>query len=425
MDSLPPGEIRVTDVHRSYRVHREQTPTLKAAIARRERPRTREHAALRGVDLRVEPGESVGIIGVNGSGKSTLLKLIGGIIPPDRGTVETGGSLAAMLELGSGFHPDFSGRENVHMNASIHGLSRADVDARMDEIVAFAEIADFIDAPIRTYSSGMQMRLAFAVSSHVNPDILLLDEVLAVGDEAFQRKCLGRIFDFRRGGGTLIFVSHDPAAVERVCDRALLLDDGVVVADGPPDEVLTHYHRRLAQESGQVSLAESREAVSGALGEGDDRSWGTGEVVITSVRLVGEDGPTDRFMSGEPMTIEMEVRPRVPVPAPNFGLGIQTADGMLCHGTNTRIAALRTGTIDSPQIVRFSIPRLPLHEGAFTVRVAVVSHDESVVYHWLDRWLTFSVFARGTGIGPVDVRGEWSVTEVANAAAPSAGPPAS
>ncbi len=411
MEPLRPGEIRVSNVHRSYRVLQDQTPTLKATLVRRERPRAREHVALRGVDLTISAGEAVGIIGANGSGKSTLLKLIAGIIPPDSGSVAVGGSIAAMLELGAGFHPDFSGRENVHMNASIHGLSRAEVDERMDEIVAFAELADFIDAPIRTYSSGMQMRLAFAVSSHVNPDVLLLDEVLAVGDEAFQRKCLARIFSFRRAGGTLVFVSHDPAAVERVCDRAILLDGGLVAEDGDPAKVLTGYHRRLTQAEGDESAPAT--PVGGddgaALGRGDDRSWGSGDVIITSAGLRGPHGPADRFLGGEPMTIEMTVLPRQPVETPLFGIGIETVEGMQCYGTNTRLDSLEVGLIDRPRVVRFMIPSLPLHEGSFLVRLAVVSHDESVVFHWLDRWLEFTVFARGTGVGPIDLSGSWSV----------------
>ena len=223
---LEPGRIRLRGVSRTFRVLHERNLTLKETLLRRRRTAATELWAVRDVDFDVAPGEAVGVVGQNGSGKSTLLKLLAGILPPQAGTVEIGGTVASMLELGAGFHPDFTGRENVYMNASIHGLSDGEVDAQLDDIVAFAELEDFIDMPVRTYSSGMSMRLAFAVASHVNPDVLLLDEVLAVGDEAFQRKCFGRIFDFRRRGGTLVFVSHDPAAVERVCDRAVLLVGG-------------------------------------------------------------------------------------------------------------------------------------------------------------------------------------------------------
>ncbi|HTI34929.1 MAG TPA: ABC transporter ATP-binding protein, partial [Miltoncostaea sp.] len=252
MTALARGAISMRGVSRSYRILHDKNLTLKETALRRRRTHATERWAVRGVDLDVAPGESVAFIGQNGSGKSTVLKLLAGIIPPQEGTIAIGGSVASMLELGAGFHPDFTGRENVFMNGAIHGLSEREVANRLDAIVAFAELEEFIDMPVRTYSSGMSMRLAFAISSHVQPDVLLLDEVLAVGDEAFQRKCMGRIAEFRRGGGTLVFVSHDPSAVERVCDRAVLLADGVVVADGPPGTVLATYHRMLANEGSDI-----------------------------------------------------------------------------------------------------------------------------------------------------------------------------
>jgi hypothetical protein len=233
--------------------------------------------------------------------------------------------------------------------------------------------------------------------------VLLLDEVLAVGDEAFQRKCYARIFEFRRSGGTLVFVSHDPGAVERVCDRALLLEDGRVVDDGSTADVLATYHRHLAGDGAAAAGAE------GAAGGGDPRVWGNREVVIRACRLIGRDGPTDRFVSGEAFTIEMEVEAAHPVATPIFGISINSVDGPLFFGTNTRLDALEIPGIERGAVVRFTVPALPLHDGRFTVQLAVVSYDESVVYHWLDRWLEFSVFPASTGIGPVDMNGTWAV----------------
>jgi ABC-type polysaccharide/polyol phosphate transport system ATPase subunit len=388
-------------VSRSFRILHDRNLTLKETVLRRRRTDATELWAVRGVDLDVAPGEAIGIIGQNGSGKSTLLKMLAGIIPPHSGTVEIGGTVASMLELGAGFHPDFTGRENVYMNASIHGLSEREVDARFDDIVAFAELPDFIDMPVRTYSSGMSMRLAFAIASHVDPDVLLLDEVLAVGDEAFQRKCFGRIFEFRRRGGTLAFVSHDPAAIERVCDRVVLLQEGDVVADGPPGDVLAVYHRMLAG-GGDDAAADGSAA-------GARLHWGDGQAVIEEVRLVGPAGPTDRFMSGEPFEVEMDVSAAAPVETPVFGLAIHTVEGLLCYGTNTRMDQIPVDVLEGRLTVRFTVPHLPLHEGRFTVTVAAHSQDESVVYHWLDRWVEFSVFPRGTGVGAVDASGRWSI----------------
>lgn len=402
--AMEPGRIRLRGVSRSFRIVHERNLTLKETALRRRRTHTTERWAVRGIDLDVAPGESIAIVGQNGSGKSTLLKLLAGIMPPQEGTIEIGGSVASMLELGAGFHPDFTGRENVFMNGAIHGLSERDVLDRLDSIVAFAELEEFIDMPVRTYSSGMGMRLAFAISSHVQPDVLLLDEVLAVGDEAFQRKCMGRIAEFRRGGGTLVFVSHDPSAVERVCERAVLLDAGAMVADGPPETVLAAYHRMLVDAGEGAAAAEDT-------GEGadDPRVWGNRAVRIHHARLLGPDGLTDRFAGGEPFTIEMEVEAITPVPTPIFGIAVSTVDGPLVFGTNTRLDAIDLPELHGTRTIRFTVPALPLHDGRFAVTLAVHSYDESIIYHWLDRWLEFSVFPVGTGVGPVDLSGAWGL----------------
>jgi len=223
--------------------------SLKEAILRQDRPKTRELWALRDVDLEVRPGEAFGIVGPNGSGKSTLLKLLAGIFAPSTGELQVGGRIGSLIEIGAGFHPEFTGVENVYLNAAIYGLKRSYVDEHLEEIIHFAELEAFADVPVRTYSSGMYMRLGFSVAMHVQPDVLLLDEVLAVGDEAFQQKCYAKIWEFKRAGGTIVFVSHDQAAVERVCERAILLDHGRCVESGPAGEVVSAYHRRLVSAS--------------------------------------------------------------------------------------------------------------------------------------------------------------------------------
>jgi ABC-type polysaccharide/polyol phosphate transport system ATPase subunit len=394
--TLRAGAIRLRGVSRSFRIAHERNATLKEVLLRGRRGSFTDLWALKEVDLDIAPGEAVGIIGQNGSGKSTLLKLVAGILSPQAGTIEVAGTVASLLELGAGFHPDFSGRENVFMNGAIHGLSEREIAERFDDIVAFDELDGFIDMPVKTYSSGMQMRLAFAVSSHVNPDILLLDEVMAVGDEAFQRKCYGKVFEFRRRGGTLLFVSHDATAVERACDRVLYFANGAIVADGTPAEVLGIYHRTLAHGGAHSEGAETR---------ADAR----GEVSVTGVRLLGDDGPSDSFATGDTLTIEVAIDAHRQVETPIFGIAIHSVEGALVYGTNTRLDDLALDHLLGVATAQFTIANLPLHEGRFAVTVAVHSWDESTVYEWLDRCIEFSVFPKVSGIGLVDLSGSWAV----------------
>ncbi len=403
------GEVRLRGVSRKFKVVHERSATLKETLIRRRRSSYTELWAVKDVDLDIRRGEAVAIVGRNGSGKSTLLKMLAGIYGPHVGTIEVGGTMSSMLELGAGFHPDFTGRENVFMNGAIHGLSERQVRERLDEIIDFAQLHEFIDMPVRTYSSGMQMRLAFSVAAHVEPDILLLDEVLAVGDEAFQRKCMGRIYDFLHGGGTLVFVSHDPNAVEQTCDRAILMDSGRVVQDDIPARVMETYHRLLAEGTDAIGAEvthdtdhpEEHEAPS-ALG-----GWGTGEIAITSVSLSGAAGPADRFVSGEPFTVNMELLAREDLDAPNIGVSIASGDGTVCFGTNTRLDDVATPNVNGSLSVRFSVEHLPLHEGRFDVTVAVHSHDEKIIYHWIDRAASFAVFQQRPGVGLVAMAPSW------------------
>ena len=250
---MTPGAIDVDGVSRRFVVRARESYTLKELLVERGRTGAQEIWALRDVSLAIAPGEAVALVGRNGSGKSTLLRLIAGIIKPTEGRVSSGGRVGSLLELGAGFHPDFTGRENVELNGMLQGLTRARIRERFDEIVAFAELEHAIDRPVRTYSSGMTMRLGFAIAAFLEADVLLLDEVFAVGDESFQRKCFGVIAAFKERGGTILFVSHDASAVERLCDRAALLREGTLAFDGPVHEAITRYRRALADD-GAASL---------------------------------------------------------------------------------------------------------------------------------------------------------------------------
>lgn len=417
IDAVERGGIRLRGVSRRFRIVHDRNATLKETLIRRRRSSYTELWALRDVDLDIRPGEAVALVGRNGSGKSTLLKMLAGILPPHGGTIQSSGSVASMLELGAGFHPDFTGRENVFMNGAIHGLSEKAIRQRLPEIIEFSELEEFIDMPVRTYSSGMQMRLAFAVAAHVDPDILLLDEVLAVGDEAFQRKCLGRIHDFLHRDGTLVFVSHDASAVEQLCDRAILIENGRITADGPPPSVLERYHRVLASNSSAIgadmhhSADATIEPESIPIPEPDSPlgGWGTGDVTIMACRLRGKDGPTDQFLSGDPLTIEIDLEAPEQTRMPVIGMGILTGDGTVCFGTNTRLSGFAIDELSGRATVRFHIPRLRLHEGRFDVTITAHSHDDCVVYHWLDHAMGFSVFPLRSGIGTTALEGSWEL----------------
>jgi ABC-type polysaccharide/polyol phosphate transport system ATPase subunit len=244
-----PGEIVLEGASRSFTVRADRGSTLKDLLLGRRAGGPEPVEALRDVTLRVAPGETVGLIGRNGAGKSSTLRVLGGIIPPTAGRVACGGHVVTLLELGAGFSRDFSGRENVYLNGALHGLSKAEIEQRLDSIVAFSELGHFIDVPVKTYSAGMMLRLGFAIVAHLETDVLLIDELLAVGDEAFQRKCLQRIAEKIEAGTTVVLVSHDPAAIERVCERVVVLEYGRVAFDGPTAEGLVFYHRMLGMDN--------------------------------------------------------------------------------------------------------------------------------------------------------------------------------
>ena len=416
MTPIDHGAIEVRNASRRFRVAHDRSLTLKETLLRGgRRVEYTDLWAVRDASFSIEPGEAVAIVGRNGSGKSTLLKMLAGIIPPHEGSVEVGGRVAALLELGSGFHPDFTGRENVFMNAAIFGLSEKEVAERLDDIIEFAELAEFIDMPVRTYSSGMQLRLAFAVSAHLSPDVLLLDEVLAVGDEAFQRKCISRIYHFRRSGGTLVFVSHDGAAIERICSRAILIDDGLVARDGKPSEVMEHYRRLLAADDSHGSPPADEDAPPSEPGDergGDERAgWGTMEARIESVRLLSNGVPVSSIVSGDDLEVEMAIQTRGTIPTPNIGISISDQEGTTLFGTNTKLAEFPVDEISGETKVSYRIPSTSIREGLFSFNLAVVSYDEATIYHWLEQAAEITVYPRTSGVGVLPIEGDWSLTD--------------
>jgi ABC-type polysaccharide/polyol phosphate transport system ATPase subunit len=378
-----PGTIVAEQVSRRFRIYPQRNVTLKEAIVRRRHLRPTDIWALRNVSFEIEPGEGVGFIGRNGSGKTTLLRLIAGIFRPTSGQMDVAGRVGSLLELGAGFHPDFTGRENIYLSGAIYGLNRKAIRRRMDDIVDFTELERFIDLPVRTYSSGMQMRLGFSIAIHVDADILLLDEVFAVGDEAFQRKCLDRILNFKQQGGTIVFVSHAAWAVERLCERALLLRRGEVEFDGEAHQVLKRYQAILAAERDPAER------------EAGLREWGTGEARVARVRLEGTSGEERReFSSDEPLVFRLWIASEQQVPHPRLSVELRDEGGGLLGAHEQAAAELGWEGEPGERQVRFEIEQLPVLDGRFQLGVSILDASGGQQYHRIERAAEFVVTPR-------------------------------
>ena len=391
---MQPGRIRTVDLGRRFQITTGNSRSLKATLLRRETNITQDFWALRHIDLEVEPGETFGIVGRNGSGKSTLLKMLARIYGPTEGTCEIGGRMSSLLELGAGFHPEFNAIENIYLAGAIYGIPKDELRRNVDSILDFAELEDFAHQPIKTFSSGMFARLGFSVAMHVKPDILLLDEVLSVGDEAFVQKCQARLTEHRDNGGTVIFVSHDPHAVEALCSRAMLLNRGTNVFVGSASDAIIEYHRLLVDAEHRIAVPE--EAV-------DDHS----EVTVHVSVLNSEGIPCGRVMEGDPVAFSVELTPHVDVEGARVLVGMRTSDG---HGLGNQVLsglALKKG---QTKIITLEIEAPPFRHGLFGVGVIVQAADESHNFARLENLAQFSVFSkRKDAQGPVFLNGTWSV----------------
>jgi ABC-type polysaccharide/polyol phosphate transport system ATPase subunit len=422
--------VRASKLYRRFS-HRKQFATLKSALLTRSLIKNlspdETFTALNDVSLTVPRGRTLGVIGRNGSGKSTLLKLVAGITKPSSGTVKVAGRISALIELGAGFHPEISGRENVFINGIMLGLTKREVAQRFDEIVEFAEMQEFIDAPVKTYSSGMYMRLGFAVAIHVDPDVLLVDEVLAVGDEGFTHKCLDKFAEFKRRGKTILLVTHSLGLVERFCDEALWLDAGRIKGSGDPKRIVGAYLTDIEQrEEHELAAgdAKARESAAAAIVSPDEPAsavlpdtpvetataptdmfrategrWGSREVEITDVTLIDAAGHAGHvFHSGDAMDVRIALRAPLPVDDFVVGIGIFNAEGVCCYGTNTSIAELVADRLSGDAEATFSIASLDLVEGTYKFDVAVHKLD-GYPYDYHRLLYTFRVKSRAKDVG--------------------------
>jgi len=387
--------IRAERVSKSYRLRRERHRTLKEVVLRQYAPPEDVHA-LRDVSFTVQQGEAFGVIGANGSGKSTLLKLVAGTAKPTSGALEVHGRVAALLEIGAGFHPDFTGRENAYLNGSLLGLSKAELTRSMPEIERFADLGRFFDAPVKTYSSGMYTRLGFSVAVHLEPDVLLVDEVLAVGDEYFQHKCFAKIAEFREARKTILLVSHDLGAVSRLCERALWLRDGRIAAAGTVPDVINAYH---------LEVGEREQLERAARGEIGAR-WGSKEVEITRVTALGADGIERAVLeSGKAASIEIAYRNPAGKADAVFGVYLYRDDGTGVYGTNTLIDGCAVPVRDSG-VVRFRIDELDLLPGGYDVDIGIIDpQDRHYDYH--EKGLSLRVIGTSREVGLTRLRHRW------------------
>lgn len=406
------GTIRAENIGKYYKRYPNRWSRLAEWLDPDEVERHEKHWVLRDVNFEIRAGESVGIIGHNGAGKSTLLKIITGTTQPSTGHVGVEGRVAALLELGMGFHTDFTGRQNVFMSGQLLGYAGQEIAARMGEIEAFAEIGDYLDQPVRTYSSGMQVRLAFSVATCIRPDILIVDEALSVGDAYFQAKSFDRIRQFRDQGTTLLFVSHAPSAVKSLCNRAILLDRGNVLRDDAPDAVLDYYNAIVARREAEHSIrTEERET-----GKSATRS-GSRDANIVGIELLDAKGSPARALPAcEPAQIVVEVRVERELPELTAGILIRDVLGNDVFGTNTfhHGQTIRHPVVGRTYRIHYAIDSLALGRGSYSVSAALHTHDTHIAnnYDWWDRALVFQTVpgARPYSIGvcelPVSVRVE-------------------
>jgi ABC-2 type transport system ATP-binding protein len=414
--------IQVEHVEKSFRVFQDKGQSLKERLLFWKRNRYELRPVLRDISFSVKRGEAIGLIGENGCGKSTTLKLLTKILYPDKGSISMQGRVSSLLELGAGFHPDMSGRENIYTNASIFGLTKREIDARLQTIIAFSELEACIDNPVRTYSSGMYMRLAFSVAIHVNADILLIDEILGVGDVNFQQKCFRRLQEIKAAGTTIVIVSHSMEQIEQICDRSIWIDNGKIREEGIPKYVHEHYlaemeKERVAREKKKRAEVAETEAVATEQPEAEALPafceptavrMGNGAIRFTDARMLDAAGnPCHAFPTGSPITVEIAYAAKEIGLEGNFGYGIFREDSVHCYGTNTEIDCDRLISVQKTGVIRWTFQN-PLLPGHYFLDVAI--HSKSgVFFDDIRRIQSFTITATRRDIGLCRLETVWEL----------------
>ncbi len=441
------NSIEVRNIKKSFRVYFDKGTQLKEKILFRSRNRYENREVLKGISFDVKKGEAVGLIGHNGCGKSTTLKLLTKIIYPDEGTIDMKGRVSSLIELGAGFHPDMSGRENIYTNASIFGLSKKEIDSRIQDIIDFSEIEEFIDNPVRTYSSGMYMRLAFSVAINVDADILLIDEILGVGDAGFQTKCFNKLKEIKSNGTTIVIVSHAMGQIEQICDRSIWIHEGVIKAEGAPREVHPMYMDYMAEERRRIdekerkkqeALAEQKEAEQKEIEKKaeqtkpeivkenvqpeetadtvaqpeparDPNRWGSFDARIEKVKMQNEKGePVVSLFTGDDALISVAYTTKKKVKDAIFGIGIFRVDNVQCYGTNTMLEDCGAIDLDGDGAFSINLKDICLLPGKYKLDVAIESGNSIPVDYWRNA-LEFTVYSKGRDVGVCRINHEWNL----------------
>ncbi len=414
----PGNAIEVKNVKKKFKVYFDKGSQLKERILFRNRNRYEERWVLDDVSFEVKQGEAIGLIGHNGCGKSTTLKLLTRIMYPDSGSIELRGRVSSLIELGAGFHPDMSGRENIYTNASIFGLTKKEIDERLNDIIEFSEMEPFLDNPVRTYSSGMYMRLAFSVAINVNADILLIDEILAVGDVNFQAKCFNKLREIKAQGTTIVIVSHSMGQIEQICDRSIWIHEGKIKAEGNPREIDKDYldfmgqkRQEIAEQSQKKDEAKTMvpEEIETRAEAEEKKRWGNGRARFREVCMSGKQSDRQRvFATEESVKIRMNYKVKQKVQDAVFGIGIFRDDGVQCYGTNTRIEQFKRFDLDKDGEVVVNIEKLSLLPGKYTLDVAIES-DMATPVDYFRQAYSFEVYSSLTDVGVFRMEHQWEV----------------
>lgn len=417
--------IEVRNVGKKFKIYLDKGHTLKEKMLFSRRRAYEERRVLKQISFSVKKGEAIGLIGHNGCGKSTTLKLLTKIMYPDTGEIEMKGRVSSLIELGAGFHPDMSGRENIYINASIFGLTRREIDSRLDDIIAFSELEEFIDNPVRTYSSGMYMRLAFSVAINVDADILLIDEILAVGDAGFQSKCFNRLKEIKANGTTIVIVSHSMGQIEQICDRSIWIHEGELKAEGKPRDVHPQYldymeeqRRRIAKKEGARKQEKEEQKEQKKEEQKDVQKkvvektrWGNGNASIQKAGIFNSSKEkSTTFITGDEMTIRFSYKLNQVVKDAVFGIGIFRVDGLQCYGTNTQIDRMEKFDLVKDGEVEFIIPKSNLLPGSYLLDIAIESGMGTPVDYFRHA-VKFDVYSKIGDIGVIRIEHAWSVNE--------------